>query len=98
MEKELLELEISAEQIRRRIYTVRGIQVMLDYDLARLFQVETRILNQAVKRNIERFPERFCFQLTEKELIESKSQVVILNKGQVQAAFRLFPTTISTGG
>ena len=55
---------------------------MLDYELARLFQVETRILNQAVKRNIERFPERFCFKLTEKELIESKSQVVILNKGQ----------------
>ena len=82
MEKEVLELGITAEQIRSRIYTIRGLQVMLDYDLAQLFQVETRILNQAVKRNIERFPERFCFQLTEKELTESKSQLVILNKGQ----------------
>ena len=82
MEKEVLELGITAEQIRSRIYTIRGLQVMLDYDLAQLFQVETRILNQAVKRNIERFPERFCFQLTEKELSESKSQLVILNKGQ----------------
>ena len=82
MEKEMIELEITAEQIKSRIYTIRGVQVMLDYDLAQLFQVETRILNQAVKRNIERFPERFCFQLTEKELTESKSQLVILNKGQ----------------
>ena len=82
MEKEMIELEITAEQIRSRIYTIRGVQVMLDYDLAQLFQVETRILNQAVKRNIERFPERFCFQLTEKELTESKSQLVILNGGQ----------------
>ena len=82
MEKEMIELEITAEQIRSRIYTIRGVQVMLDYDLAQLFQVETRILNQAVKRNIERFPERFCFQLTEKELTESKSQIVILNGGQ----------------
>ena len=82
MDQEMLALEITAEQIKSRIYTIRGVQVMLDYDLAQLFQVETRILNQAVKRNIERFPERFCFQLTEKELTESKSQLVILNKGQ----------------
>ena len=47
------------------IYAVRGIQVMMDRDLARLYEVETKVLNQAVKRNIERFPEQFCFQLSE---------------------------------
>ena len=54
---------VSSDDIRDRIYTIRGKQVMLDSDLAQLFQVETRILNQAVKRNENRFPEGFCFQL-----------------------------------
>ena len=58
--------------IRDRIYSIRGYQVMLDRDLAELYGVETRTLNQAVKRNIERFPDSFCFQLTERE----KSEVV----------------------
>lgn len=55
------------EGIKELIYTVRGVQVMLDRDLAGLYQVETRVLNQAVKRNLNRFPERFMFQLTEEE-------------------------------
>ena len=54
--------------IRSFIYLVRGQQVMLDSDLAMLYQVETRVLNQAVKRNIKRFPERYCFQLTKEEV------------------------------
>ena len=65
--------------IKELIFTVRGVQVMLDRDLARLYQVETRVLNQAVKRNINRFPERFMFQLTEEEarrLFQSRSQFV----------------------
>jgi hypothetical protein len=49
------------------IYTIRGQQVMLDSDLAMLYQVETKAFNQAVKRNIERFPENFRFQLTKEE-------------------------------
>ena len=49
------------------ILSIRGKQVMLDRDLARLYGVETKVLNQAVKRNIERFPERFIFQLTDDE-------------------------------
>lgn len=53
------------QQIENLIYTVRGVQVMLDRDLARLYQVTTSALNQAVKRNIDRFPEDFRFQLTE---------------------------------
>ena len=72
-------MTISSDDIRKRIYIIRGAQVMLDADLAELYNVETRILNQAVKRNAERFPERFCFKLTEEELVASKSQFVILN-------------------
>lgn len=53
---------------------------MLDSDLAHLYQVETRVLNQAVKRNISRFPEHYYFKLTEEELMASKSHFVILNK------------------
>ena len=57
-----------SENIASLIYTVRGKQVMLDSDVAMLYNYETKKVNQAVKRNIDRFPERFCFQLTEKEL------------------------------
>lgn len=58
------------QHIQEMIYTVRDKQVMLDSDLARLYQVETKVLNQAVKRNIQRFPERFRFQLTDSEKYE----------------------------
>ena len=53
--------------IQRKIYEIRGQKVILDRDLAALYQVETRVLNQAVKRNLERFPEDFMFQLTKEE-------------------------------
>ena len=59
---------IVPKEIRNLIYTIRGKQVMLDSDLAALYQVETKNLNKAVKRNIERFPVSFCFQLTEEEV------------------------------
>jgi len=62
--------------IQHKIYDIRGRKVILDRDLAVLYQVETRVLNQAVKRNIERFPEDFMFQLTKEECL--KSQIVIL--------------------
>ena len=77
--------------IQRKIFEIRGQKVILDRDLAALYQVETRVLNQAVKRNVERFPEDFMFQLTwqEVELLKSQfatssfdvstSQFVILN-------------------
>lgn len=67
----------SDAQIRNMIYTVRGKQVMLDSDLAELYGVETRTLNQAVTRNPDRFPERFCFRLTKEEAEILKSQFVI---------------------
>ena len=60
-------IEISELAIKNLIYVVRDKQVMLDSDLAMLYQVETKVFNQAVKRNIERFPETFRFQLTKEE-------------------------------
>lgn len=68
---------ISNEEIKNLIYTIRGKQVMLDSDVAMLYHYETKKINQAVKRNIERFPEKFCFQLTEEELENLKSQIAI---------------------
>ena len=65
--------------IRSRILTIRGVQVILDRDIAFLYGVETKVLNQAVKRNRERFPDRFMFQLTEEELGNWKSQIVTSN-------------------
>ena len=59
---------ISNEEIKNLIYTIRGKQVMLDNDVAMLYNYETKNINKAVKRNIERFPEEFCFQLTDEEL------------------------------
>lgn len=66
---------IVPKEIRNLIYTIRGKQVMLDSDLAALYQVETKNLNKAVKRNIERFPVSFCFQLTEEEVENLRFQI-----------------------
>ena len=60
----------NSDLIRSRIFTIRGVQVMLAPDLANLYQVETRVFNQSVKRNIKRFPDNFRFQLTKDELDE----------------------------
>jgi len=69
---------ITRREIENRIYTIRGQQVMLDSDLARIYQVETKVFNQTVKRNTDRFPESFCFQLTQDEFdaINLRSQFV----------------------
>ncbi len=71
------QIVLSAESIKSRIWTIRDMQVMPDIDLAELYKVETRILNQAVKRNIERFPPDFMFQLTKDEFENLISQFVI---------------------
>ena len=68
--------------VESRIMSIRGKQIMIDRDLAELYGVETRVLNQAVKRNIERFPERFRFQLTKEECL--RSQIATLNEGRGQ--------------
>ena len=61
------------DSIRSRILTIRGVQVMLDRDLAELYGVPTKVLNQAVKRNIERFPERFMFKLAKEDVDNLRS-------------------------
>jgi hypothetical protein len=70
---------VSLAEIQARIFMIRGVQVMLDRDLAILYHVATKALNQAVKRNIRRFPERFMFQLTKEEFENWKSQTVTSN-------------------
>jgi hypothetical protein len=74
-ERGLIPLEI----IERHIYLIRGQKVMVDFDLAALYQVPTRALNQAVRRNLARFPDDFMFQLTARELAYWKSQIVTSN-------------------
>jgi len=69
------------ERIEERILEIRGKKVMLDRDLAQLYGVETRTLNQAVNRSLERFPNDFVFRLTPKEDEGLRSQVVISNRG-----------------
>ena len=69
-------------KVEDMIYEIRGMQVMLSSDVAKLYHVETKVLNQTIKRNINRFPNSFCFQLSNEELVElsSRSQFATLNK------------------
>ncbi len=77
MEKEF---ELTRQTIESVILNLRGRKVILDRDLAKLYGVETKVLNQSVKRNIRRFPEDFMFQLTKEECL--RSQIVTLNTGR----------------
>ena len=74
--------QLNIDQVKSRIYSVRGVEVMLDRELAQLYGVETKVLNQAVKRNIQRFPERYMFQLSLEEWESLRSQIVTSNKGR----------------
>ena len=71
------------EKLTNLIYEIRGKQVMLDRDLAKLYKTETRVLIQKLKRNIERFPEEFCFQLNQKEFLNWRSQNVMSNNDKI---------------
>ncbi|MDY0906987.1 ORF6N domain-containing protein [Pedobacter sp. CFBP9032] len=82
------------KSIESRIYVIRGERVMLDFDLASLYEVETKVLNQAVKRNIMRFPEDFMFQLTSKEWEGIQSQMVVINNPNLKSQI----VTSSWGG
>ena len=74
----LMELTI----IQSKIYDIRGVKVMLDFDLAEMYGVETRVMNQAVKRNLKRFPDDFMFQLTETEWKGISSQFVMTSRAK----------------
>jgi hypothetical protein len=82
--KKVMETEIGlqSEKIAGLIHFIRGEKIILDADLARLYEVPTKVLKQAVRRNITRFPEDFMFQLTENEASGLRSQFVTLKRGQ----------------
>ena len=75
-------LAVPGELVERKIYLIRGHKVMLDADLAALYQVPTKRLNEAVRRNLDRFPEDFMFQLTDEEAISLRSQFATTNTGR----------------
>ena len=75
-------MDITLTLIQSKIYEVRGQKVMLDFDLAEMYQVETRILNQSVKRNQSRFPEDFMFQLTNEEWEDMSSKFVMTSRAK----------------
>ncbi|MGZ5545462.1 MAG: ORF6N domain-containing protein [Limisphaerales bacterium] len=74
--------QITIQPLDRRIYVIRGHRVMLDFDLASLYGVPAKVLNQAVKRNLDRFPDDFMFRLTNEEAAALRSQFVTLDKGR----------------
>jgi len=74
--------QLQVERIAGLIHCIRGEKVLLDADLAKLYEVPTRVLKQAVRRNLNRFPTDFMFELTENEFIGSRSQIVTLKRGQ----------------
>ena len=71
--------ENGAIPIKDLIFEIRGVKVMLDADLAKIYQVETKVFNQAVKRNMDRFPAEFVFQLTDEEYESLKSKIATSN-------------------
>jgi hypothetical protein len=84
------------ELIETKIYVIRGQRVMLDRDIAAMYGVETRNLNQAVKRNVDRFPEDFMFQLNEAEFENWKSQIVMSNS--IKMGVRRLPYAFTEHG
>jgi len=89
-------MSITQETIHNQIFTIRGKQVMIDRDLALLYGVETRVVNQAVKRNLERFPVDFMFELTRIEVDSLRSQTVILEKKGAHSKY--LPTVFTQEG
>lgn len=87
-------LAIPEEVILTKIFLIRGYRVMIDRDLAELYGVETRTLNQAVRRNLKRFPEDFMFQLSVQEFENWKSQIVISNSERM--SIRKAPLVFTT--
>ena len=88
MEHEIVKLK--DWNIQNKIYSIRGCQVMFDSDLAELYGVDTKVLNQAVKRNKERFPQNFCFTLNNREIGNLKSQIVTSSWGGKRKLPRVF--------
>ena len=89
---------VDNKEIQNMIYTFRGRQVMIDRDLAYLYNVETKVFNQAVKRNLNRFPEHFRFQLTEEEYENLRSQFVTSSEDNIHGGRRYMPYVFTEQG
>jgi hypothetical protein len=87
---------IKNDELKTKIYTIRGVKVMLDRDLALLYGVQTKVLNQAVKRNKERFPDSFCFQMNKEEFFNWRSQFVTSNSEKM--GLRYYPYAFTEQG
>jgi hypothetical protein len=92
MQKNEIE-KFDALELKSKIYTIRGMQVMLDRDLAELYEVETRRLNEQVKRNKERFPEEFCFLLNNSEYTKWRSQFAMSNNLKIGLRWKPYAFT-----
>lgn len=90
--------EIQQQTIENRIFTIRGVQVMLDSHLAEMYGVDTKVLNQAVKRNKERFPEQFMFQITEVEFENLRSQFATSSSESLRSQFVTSSSSTKHGG
>lgn len=86
----IIEIKVENDEIKNLIYTIRGKQVMLDSDVAMLYHYPTKRINETVNRNKQRFPENFCFQLTEKETENLRSQFATLNKNAGRGKHRKY--------
>ncbi len=84
---------ITSDLIQNKIVELRGQKIMFDFDLAALYEVETRTLNQAVKRNLDRFPKDFMFRLTKKEWDRIRSQFATASKGEKNMSSQIVMTS-----
>lgn len=91
-------MEFPVEKIEAMIYKVRGHRVMLDSDLARLYGIETKALNQAVRRNLSRFPDDFLIHLSSSELADLRSQIVTLDGPAHRNLFKHLPFLFTENG
>jgi len=89
-------MEINTVQIENRIYAIRGVQIMLDSDLAAMYQTETKYINRAVNRNPSRFPDIFAFQLIEEEWTALRFQIGTLNTKEGRGTHRKYLPTVFT--
>ena len=90
-----MEIEGTKFKIEERIFTIRGKQVMLDRDLAQLYGVETKQLNRAVKRNLERFPPDFMFQIEKAECLRCQFGTLNMAQGQLDSNMQILHNTLS---
>ena len=91
-----MEYEVGLQNIESRIFNIRGLQVMMDSDLAAFYETETKYINRAVQRNMERFPESFCFQLTMQEWADLRCQIGTLEIAMKSGGHRKYLPMVFT--